>query len=226
MIIHGYIYISAMDVCFLSFKFNCGGKKEKLSKAGSYRIKSMMDSSKVYNDGKHVELQQILNTSQKPAVWVHRNCVKILFKKRVAKVNLARAMFHFMILIIYTISLGVNKETKKSIKVGAVKVYDTNLIYSRVIGLQASDRPVDTANLLAHELARNPSPLFTDSGELRTASAKSVLKTNAAQLLSARRAPENVDVIVIDGSAYLWIPSWPASGTIQHYIEKFKYHIG
>ena len=39
-----------------SFKFNCGGKKEKLSKAGSDRIKSMIDSSKVYDDGKHVEL--------------------------------------------------------------------------------------------------------------------------------------------------------------------------
>ena len=46
-------------------------------------------------------------------------------------------MFHFLILIIYTISLGVNRETKKSTKVGAVKVCDTNLIYSRVIGLQS-----------------------------------------------------------------------------------------
>ena len=71
-----------------------------------------------------------------------------------------------------------------------------------------------------------PLHFFTDSGDLRTASAKSVLKTNTAQLLSARRAQENVDVIVIDGSAYLWTPSWPASGTTQHYIEKFKYHIG
>ena len=136
---------------------------------------------------------------------------------------MARGMFHFMILIIYTISLGVNKETKKSIKVGAVKVYDNNLIYSRVTGLQASDRPVDIADLLAHDLAPVLPALFTDSGELRTASAKSVLKTNTAQLLSARRAQENV---IIDESAYLWIPSWPASGTIQHYIEKFKYHIG
>ena len=124
-----------------------------------------------------------------------------------------------MILIIYTISLGVNKETKKSIKVGAVKVYDTNLIYSRVIGLQACDKPVDIDDLLAHEVARLPSPLFTDSGEL------SMLKTNTAQLVGQENQ-ENVDVLVIDGSAYLWIPSSPASGTIQHYIEKFKYHIG
>ena len=69
-------------------------------------------------------------------------------KKSLATVNLARGKFHFMILIIYTISLGVNKETKKSIKVGAVKVYDTNLIYSRVIGLQACDRPVDMSLLV------------------------------------------------------------------------------
>ena len=59
----------------LFFKFNCGGMKEKLSKDGSDRVKSMTDSSKVYDDGKHVELQQILDTIQDPAVWVHRNCV-------------------------------------------------------------------------------------------------------------------------------------------------------
>ena len=82
MIIHGYIYISAMDECFLSLKFNCGDKKEKLSKAGSDRIKSVIDSSKVYDDGKHVELQQILNTSQDPAVWVHKNRVSTYCSKK------------------------------------------------------------------------------------------------------------------------------------------------
>ena len=50
MVIRGYIYIPAMDECFLAFKFNCGSKKEKLSKAGSDRIKSMIDSSNVYDD--------------------------------------------------------------------------------------------------------------------------------------------------------------------------------
>ena len=92
-------------------------------------------------------------------------CPHIVQEKSLAKVNLAKGLFHFMILIIYTISLGVNKETKKSVKVGAVKVFDTNLIHS-------SDRPVDIADLLAHELARVLSPLFTDSGELRTASSQ------------------------------------------------------
>ena len=85
MIIHGYIYISAMDECFLSFKFNCGGKKEKLSKTGSDKIKSMIDNTKVYDDGKHVELQQILNTSQILAVRVHRNCVSTYCSKEFSK---------------------------------------------------------------------------------------------------------------------------------------------
>ena len=70
--LHLHFYISAINECFLSFKFNCGGVKEKLSKAGSDILKSMIDSRKVYND---VELQQILNTSRYPTVWVHRNCV-------------------------------------------------------------------------------------------------------------------------------------------------------
>ena len=76
------IYISSVDERFLSFKFNCGGKKVKLSKAGYDRIKSMIDSSKVYDDGKHVELQQILTTSQNPAVWVHMNCVSTYCSKK------------------------------------------------------------------------------------------------------------------------------------------------
>ena len=181
----------------------------------------MMETCRTTTDSKHQSGSCCLDSQEL--------CQHIVQKKSLAKVNFAkRGVFHFMILIIYTVSLGVKKKKKKkkSIKVGAAKVYDTNLIYSRVIGLQASDRPVDITDLLAHELAPVPPALFIESGELRTASAKSVLKTNTAQLLSARRSQENVDVIVIDGSAYLWIPSWPASGTIQHYIEKFKYHIG
>ena len=39
-------------------------------------------------------------------------------------------MFHFMILIIYSISLGANKETK-STKIGAAKVYDLSIYLSR-----------------------------------------------------------------------------------------------
>ena len=39
---------------------------------------------------------------------------------------------------------------KKHLKVGNTKVFDTNLIYTRVIGLQASSRDIDINELLAH----------------------------------------------------------------------------
>ena len=70
-----------MDECFLFFKFNCGGKKEKLSEAGSDRIKSMIDSSKVYDDGKHVELQQILNQSESCCLGSLELCQHIVQKR-------------------------------------------------------------------------------------------------------------------------------------------------
>ncbi len=58
---------------------------------------------------------------------------------------------------------------KKSIDAGDKKVYDTNLIYSRVIGLQASSRDVHISDVLQSELSPVPTALFHDSGEMRTA---------------------------------------------------------
>ena len=40
---------------------------------------------------------------------------------------------------------------RKHVKVGAVKVFDTNLVYSRVIVLQASGRDIDIKDVLGHE---------------------------------------------------------------------------
>ena len=41
---------------------------------------------------------------------------------------------------------------RKHVKVTAVKVFDTNLIYSRVIDLQASVRDIAIKDVLGHEL--------------------------------------------------------------------------
>ena len=43
----------------------------------------------------------------------------------------------------------VQAEGKKHLKVGETKVFDTNLIYTRVIGLQACSRDIN--RILAHE---------------------------------------------------------------------------
>ena len=67
-------------------------------------------------------------------------------------------------------------ESKKHVKVGDLKVFDTNLIYNRVVGLQASSRDIDILRLLSHVLAPVPTAMFMDSGDMRICTAKSVLK--------------------------------------------------
>ena len=59
---------------------------------------------------------------------------------------------------------------KKHVGVGAMKVYDTNVIYSHIIGLQASGREE-----LKYELAPVPMAMFDNSGDMRVAKTKSTL---------------------------------------------------
>jgi len=54
---------------------------------------------------------------------------------------------------------------KKGIPIGSKVLYDTQLIFSRVIGLQASSREVDFKDVLSYELAPIPTALFDDSGK-------------------------------------------------------------
>jgi DNA-binding ferritin-like protein (Dps family) len=60
--------------------------------------------------------------------------------------------------------------------VGAVQLFDTNLIYSRVIGLQASGQDIDIKDVLGHKLAPVPTSMFDDTGDMRIAKSKSTLK--------------------------------------------------
>ena len=53
---------------------------------------------------------------------------------------------------------------KKGIAVGSKVIYDTQLIFSCVIGLQASSREVNFKDVLSYELAPIPTALFDDSG--------------------------------------------------------------
>ncbi|KAH3727504.1 hypothetical protein DPMN_053443 [Dreissena polymorpha] len=66
--------------------------------------------------------------------------------------------------------------SRKNIRVAYTKVYDINLIYSRMIGLQASSWETDIKHTLNHEWAQVPTAMFTDTGELRKGKTKSVLK--------------------------------------------------
>ena len=114
---------------------------------------------------------------------------------------------------------------RKHVKVGAVKLVDTNLIYSRVIGLQASGRHFDIKDVFGHELAPVPTSMFDGTGDMRIAKSKSPLKKILQVEVSARVAG-GANVSVLDGSAILWVVPWPADGSVKDYIANFKYAIG
>ncbi len=56
------------------------------------------------------------------------------------------------------------KTMRKHITVGSIPVYDTNLIYSRVIGLQGS-RDISMDNILQYDLSPVPTPCFMRMGQ-------------------------------------------------------------
>jgi hypothetical protein len=69
-------------------------------------------------------------------------------------------------------------DSKKHIKVGSKKVFDTSVIYSRVIGIKASSREIDIEKVLSHELAPVPTSMFHNSGAMTICKAKSDLKNS------------------------------------------------
>jgi hypothetical protein len=113
--------------------------------------------------------------------------------------------------------------TKNYVAVGEVKVFDIGLIYSRVIGLQASSRQVDIDDVLAQEWAPIPTSMFIETGEMRISKAKSVLKKQLQVEVSARHIAHSVTVI--DGSALIWVVHWPAGGTVKDFVNNVKGHI-
>ena len=98
---------------------------------------------------------------------------------------------------------------RKHVKVGAVKVFDTNLIYSRVIGLQACERDIDIKDVLGQELAPVPTFMFDDTGGYeRMRIAKSKSKSTMKKILQVEvsdRVAGGANVSVLGGSAIFWV---------------------
>ncbi len=109
-------------------------------------------------------------------------------------------------------------DTNKILKVDGTPVYDTEHIYTRVIGLQQS-RNLDIKEVLQHELAAVPPALFDENGDMRS-QAKSILKTKL-QVEVSNRHTNLPDAIIIDGCALFWVVHWPVNGTVEDYIKNF-----
>jgi hypothetical protein len=111
---------------------------------------------------------------------------------------------------------------RKHVNMGKAKVFDTETIYARAIGLQSSGRSLDMDTLLAHELAPFPTSMFDSNGQMRDAKAKSMLK-NALKVVSTNRTSETeFEAVFLDGCAVLWVIPWPARGTVQDFIDKLR----
>ena len=77
-------------------------------------------------------------------------------------------------------------ESGKYIKAGDTMVFNTELIYTRVIDIHVSSREIDIKQLLSHELSPVPTAMFSKSCEMRVAQAKSVLKKVLQKEVSSR----------------------------------------
>lgn len=112
---------------------------------------------------------------------------------------------------------------KKHVKVGETRVYDTEIIYARIMDLQESARTFDTKQLMAHELSPHPTSIFDKNGNMRVAKAKANLKISLGIEISSRNV--KYDVALLDGCAVMWVIPWPTNGTVQDYLNNFRTHI-
>lgn len=116
--------------------------------------------------------------------------------------------------------------TRKNIKVDETPIYETELIYSRVICMQ-QHRDIDIKEVLTYELSPVPASLFDDNGTMRVQS-KSILKSKL-QVEHSSRTADPPDTVIIDGCAMLWAVHWPSSGSVEDYAVNFmktiNYHL-
>jgi len=89
--------------------------------------------------------------------------------------------------------------SKKLIKLGSKDCYDTDLIYSRVMG-SVSSRDIDLKEL--HELAPVTTSMFEDNGDMRITKSKAKLKQKL-QVEQPSRTQPSPETTVIDGDALL-----------------------
>ena len=108
-------------------------------------------------------------------------------------------------------------------KVNNMKILGTEMIYARAMALQCSQRYYGTRNMMAHELAFRPSSMFYDSGAMKVAKTKAVLKNTLKVELERRHA--EVDASFLDGCAVLWVVPWPTGGTVQDFLNNVRRHI-
>ena len=100
---------------------------------------------------------------------------------------------------------------KKSVKLGSDFIFDTELIYSRTIGL-IPPRKYDQKDLFSYDLSSVPTTMFDDNGDMKITKSKSVLKQKLQVSHSTKTSQPQV--VIIDGCAILWLIKWSIKGDV------------
>ena len=120
------------------------------------------------------------------------------------------------------VKVKVMLSDKKGMKIGDVTVYDTEAIYTRIIGLLATGQTTLDA-VLKHELAPFPPSMFSKEGDMLIATQKHVLK-DKLQVEVSYRSLQDTSASIVDGCAILWILQWPENSMVENIAENmFKY---
>ena len=90
-------------------------------------------------------------------------------------------------------------------------MFNTKLIYTRVVGIQTSSQEIDIKQLLPYKLSQVHTAMFSESGEMKVAVANSVSKKVLQKEVSSRCIKKTISTVVIDGSAILYLIPWLAS---------------
>ena len=87
-------------------------------------------------------------------------------------------------------------DNNNNIKVGTVKVFDTLVKFSYIVGLMCSGREIHMQDVMNDELSQVPTSMFTDQGEMRAAKEKSSLKTILQVEASQKTIPKPTHFII------------------------------
>ena len=113
--------------------------------------------------------------------------------------------------------------TRSSTKNKSAEVYNTEIIFSRVMYLLSAGH-IQIDDLFKYELAPVPTALFKDTGEGRYPTSKADLKNALKVEVSTRNI--SPDAIVIDGCAMLHSAvHWPKGGKVDDFLAGVRYYI-
>ena len=115
------------------------------------------------------------------------------------------------------------KEMEKKVKAGDVVVYNTEVIYSRVVCL-LNAKQTGLKDLFKYELCPVPLSLFNKNRDSRLAKQKADLKNTLKEEVSLRTCLSE-NAMVSDGCAILWSVHWPKAENVSNLVNVLKDYV-